>query len=240
MTLEANTERFYDKLAPKYQSISQCNFKFNNAIDTKIVQLRDGKASANMLDIGSGNGLRAKNLSELLQVKKLFLSDVSSEMIKQCRKNVPTASLIDLRSSSICEPKEIFDFITIQWNVLGHVETFEQRVALLQQCQKTLAPGGQIFLDVNNRHNTVYGRFRVLSRWCYDFILPDFRRGDTVIEKFVDGQPVRGFGHLFTRSELINLFKEAGLNLDMMFFFDYKDGSIKKYFFQGQIFCVLS
>ena len=240
MGAEPNTENFYDKLAESYKFVSESKQLFNTAIDAAIIGARAGKLSTRMLDIGSGNGLRARHLSELLKVEKLFLSDVSSRMIELCRINAPRASLINLKHSSLSDTDEMFDCVTMQWNVLGHVDTFEQRVNLLGQCKSKLASGGQIFIDVNNRHNIIYGKGKVFFRYIHDGFWPDFQRGDTVIEKVVDDQIVRGFGHLFTVSELKHMFRCADLEVNSIRFFDYDNGSERRFFFQGQIFCVLS
>ena len=239
MEHQTSTQKFYDHIAYSYEEISQSRRSYIEAVDDAIIGLREHKRSSSMLDIGSGNGLRAKKLSEAIGVKKLYLSDVSDKMLDHCQINVPKSKIVDLKTCTPASIGEKFDVITLQWNVLGHVESFEQRVNLLKECKKCLRPGGQIFLDVNNRHNSRYGNLRVLMRWGLDCIHPNYKRGDTMISANINNKSVQGFGHLFTLAELKDTIKKSGLKVTSLSFIDYDHGLIKKYFFQGQIFCAI-
>ena len=239
MSTELSTEKYYDQIADGYDVVSERRRLYNSAVDHEISFIRKNKKSDIMLDIGSGNGLRAKKLSQAMGVKKLYLSDISNKMLNLCRHNVPGSETIDLKSTSLESLDISFDIITMQWNVLGHVSSFNDRVKLLEHCRNRLASGGQVFLDINNRHNIIYGKLRVLMRCIIDYCLPNYERGNTLIGVQSNGKSVKGFGHLFTLNEIRNIVAKSGLKISKINYFDYECGTIRKHFFQGQIFCVL-
>lgn len=242
MTNQSNfnsTERYYDHLAADYDSVSCFRKPFIQAVD-QLVHDEFSQLDVNwMLDVGSGNGKRAKALAEALQANNLVLSDISSNMILACKKNAPNAKVIDLRKIKLGGMNTDFDCITLQWNVLGHVDTYEKRLELLRDCVNVLSANGKICLDINHRHNYTYGPIKVLFRIMLDWFCPKFKRGDVVIEKIVDGIAVKAKGHLFTMKEVESLAFSCGLSVKKRSFIDYSTGETCKYFFQGQLFYVL-
>lgn len=234
-----STERYYDYLAADYDNVSCFRKPFIRAVDQLIYDEFTQLDVSWMLDVGSGNGKRAKALAEALKATNLVLSDISSKMILACKKNAPNAKVVDLRKTKLDELNCVFDCITLQWNVLGHVETYEKRLELLRDCVNVLSKNGKICLDINHRHNLVYGILKVLFRVTLDWIWPNFKRGDVVIEKIVDGVSVKAKGHLFIMKEIESLAFLSGLRVKKKSFVNYSTGETCKYFFQGQLFYVL-
>ena len=99
-------------------------------------------------------------------------------MRKLCRQNTQ-AAIWPLRAEELPEAEDRFSVITCLWNVLGHIETNQKRLAALARMRRLLSDDGVIFIDVNNRYNAVnYGVLPTVGRMLYDFIVPSETNGD--------------------------------------------------------------
>jgi hypothetical protein len=137
----------------------------------------------------------------------------------------PADEIWQAPAQSLRETAQRFEAITCLWNVLGHLPGSEARIEALAGMRRLLAPGGQIFCDVNNRHNAhAYGRTRVLLRRFIDSVLPDERRGDASFEWQVGGERIAATGHLFTPREMHGLADAAGLVVAEELAIDYVTG----------------
>jgi 2-polyprenyl-3-methyl-5-hydroxy-6-metoxy-1,4-benzoquinol methylase len=200
----------YDALAPHYRAYALKRESYLAAVDDFILEYIPSGAKQ-MLDVGSGDGVRAMMLAHLASIATVVLSDSSAEMVGRCRALAP-AETWRTPAQQLPDVGRRFDVITCLWNVLGHIPTRDERLQGLLRMAGLLAPGGMLFLDVQNRHNAVaYGWGRVLARVALDTVFPDERRGDTSFDWNIGGDVVRGSGHLFTPREIRDLIDEAGL-----------------------------
>jgi SAM-dependent methyltransferase len=224
----------YDALAPEYRDYAARRLNYLDAVDAFV---RDAMppAARRLLDVGSGDGVRAMALARACKIETVVLSDVSSEMVRRCRE-LGAADVWQVPAQALPDSGMRFDAITCLWNVLGHVPTREDRIAALRRMRDLLEPEGRVFLDVQNRHNaTAYGWARVLMRTGLDALWSDERRGDTVFDWRIGDKVIRGNGHLFTPAELRRLLRAAGLRIVSCCAIDYATGRRSGSLFRGQL-----
>lgn len=231
------TDNSYDQLAPHYRALSEQRTTYLAAVEAYVVQAADRLPLRRMLDVGAGDGTRARRIAAVVGVNELVLAEPSEGMAALAR----TASLdgetiwpYGMEQLPLDEGK--FDLIICLWNVLGHVPGTIARIAGLQRMVALLAPGGLVVVDVNNRHNAAaYGRWRVLLRRLVDAVWPDERRGDVMLTWNVGDAAVSGRGHLFTPAEIQRLAQSSGLRIIDEIAIDYVSGKRSRRLVDGQL-----
>ncbi len=230
--------QMYDQLAPYYRTITSQKATYINSVDQII--LDQIKLNMNtMLDVGSGDGIRAKNLADQAGIKRLVLSEPSKKMVELCRVNY-SGEIWNTTAEELPSTGEKFDVLTCLWNVLGHIPNTSSRIASLIKMRCFMHPGSLLFLDVNNRYNaSAYGKLEIYKRMVYDILHPNNTRGDSEYEVSIDGNTIKGMGHLFTPQEMLLLIKNSGLKLKQRIMVDYKDGSIHASIIEGQLLYII-
>lgn len=212
----------YDRLAPHYRAFAEDRSTYLDAVDRYVV--KHARRGGSLLDVGSGDGVRAARIAEVIDASYVVLSEPSEGMYALCRQQGADETW-HAPAQSLPDTERRFDTITCLWNVLGHLPGRDARVAALSGMRGLLAQGGQIFCDVNNRHNArAYGKARVLLRRLVDGVLPDERRGDAQFEWVVAGERIPATGHLFTPREMRELVRGAGLRIRDERSIDYASG----------------
>jgi len=174
--------------------------------------------------VGAGDGVRAERLAGMVKASCLVLSEPSDGMHALCLAR-RADEVWQAPAQALPETERTFDVITCLWNVLGHLPGRDARIAALSGMRRLLTPMGQIFCDVNNRHNAkAYGKARVMLRRFIDGLLPDERRGDATFEWVVAGERIPAAGHLFTPGEMRALVASAGLRVVDELAVDYVTG----------------
>jgi len=223
----------YDRLAPHYRNFAQGRATYLEAVDRYVTEhaLHGGR----MLDVGSGDGVRAVRIARALGTSRLVLSEPSAGMAALCREQ-PADAVWQMPAQTLPDSTERFEVVTCLWNVLGHLPGREARIAALEGMRRLLAPRGQVFCDVNNRHNArAYGVARVMARRFIDGVMPDERRGDTCFEWVVGGERISATGHLFTPREMRTLIAAAGLVIAQELAIDYATGAMSEHPWDGQL-----
>jgi 2-polyprenyl-3-methyl-5-hydroxy-6-metoxy-1,4-benzoquinol methylase len=226
----------YDRFAPYFRAYSGSRDGYLSAIDAIV--LRSIPAGAHsMLDVGSGDGVRAARLARAHGLTTLVLSDPSPVMLAACRRQA-ASDVWPVAAEDLVETAARFDVITCLWNVLGHVSTPAKRVTALRRMRALLAPGGSIFLDVSNRYNArAYGWIPTLRRAVRDRLRPSETNGDAVVIWQAGGENIPARTHFFTPQELRALMRRASLRIDRLYFIDYRTGEARRFALEGQLFC---
>jgi SAM-dependent methyltransferase len=223
----------YDKLAPNYQNYAAEKSNYINAIDQLIIQKSKGNVRT-MLDVGSADGMRGIKLSKEIGVESLVLAEPSQKMVELCKK-IYNGEIWAITADNLPETRR-FDLITCLWNVLGHIQSRDTRVTSLKRMYSLLNPGGKLFLDVNNRYNSnAYGFWEICSRIIYDFFNQNNNKGDTDYDLHINGETIKGMGHLFTPQEMKELLNISGINRIKRYSVDYKTGKVHSSFLYGQL-----
>lgn len=229
-TLEAYTE-----IAPHYGEYSEKRQAYLDAVDALVIQRLH--PSMRLLDIGSGDGRRLKKIMESSGVATAVAVEPSDGMAALCERmvDVPVyrVTVEQLAQLDI----DSFDAVTVLWNVFGHLPNSETRKLALQNIAKKMAPGGRLFLDVNNRHNAAaYGWGRVIRRIVVDTLAFDERRGDARYEWKIGDKTFPASGHLFTPKEMDDLLVSAGFVIKERIAVNYSSGKCSSSPFAGQLF----
>jgi SAM-dependent methyltransferase len=224
----------YDALAPHYRDYAEQKAAYLSSVDRFILDHAPAGASS-MLDIGSGDGVRAMALARQLKVSTIVLSDYSKEMVARCRL-LGASDVWQTTAQDLPETDRRFDIITCLWNVLGHLPDRASRITALARMKTLLSDRGIIFFDVNNRHNAAaYGWWKVIGRIVVDSVQHDDRRGDARFDWKIGDKVFPAMGHLFTPSEIETIIRESGLRVGERIAVDYTSGAVSRSLLCGQL-----
>ena len=224
----------YDALAPHYREYSRSRQAYLEAVDRIVLRLAPGPVEA-ILDVGAGDGVRGMVLARKLGARRVVLAEPSREMAARCRA-LGADAVWEVPAEHLPRSEAKFDVILCLWNVLGHLPDLPARLAALKAMQELLAPGGALYLDVNNRHNAAAsGWLRVAARRWVDFLSPDERRGDASYEWRIGGLNLPAMGHLFTPGEIEGMIEASALRVARRIAVDYATGGESPSPYRGQL-----
>jgi len=219
------TAAAYDALAPHYRQYAKRRAAYCDGVDRTIVSWCQDRCAA-MLDVGSGDGVRAVHLARALGVTSLVLSDPSQPMREQCRA-VHDGEVLTCAAESLPVSAGTFDIVTCLWNVLGAIEQPAQQLSALRNMREHLTSSGRLFLDVHNRYNiAAAGATRVVARRVRDALRPQASNGLVSFTWAIDDLRIPTWGYLFAEREILELFVRAGLRPVQRAFVHYDTGAI--------------
>ena len=219
--------KFYDTLSVIYDAELERRAPWVGRVEQLIAGWARARNARSLIDFGAGNGRRALRLAQAADLVATAI-DVSPGMIEEARRLGVEAHVVDIASPAF-DPALFdgrrFDLAICTWNVLGHVEGAGARLQALKNMRAVLAPGGAIVLDVNNRYNAGhYGWMAVLRNIVKDLLNPA-RAGDFIANRQdPEGEIMHTFVHVFSRGELHQLCRDAGLEPVEEHFLDYDTG----------------
>jgi 2-polyprenyl-3-methyl-5-hydroxy-6-metoxy-1,4-benzoquinol methylase len=236
MTIPLDPVEAYDRIAPVFASLVEQRKPYLDSVD-RIVMAEISPGSRSLLDVGSGDGTRARRIARSCGIAELTLVEPSVAM----RGGGPAgASVRTMRAEELHGLRAEFEIITCLWNVLGHVSKAADRVEALRQFARLLAPRGKIFVDVNHRYNARhYGMLRTALRFLHDLLFQSENNGDVVVSWDAGGTRCTTTGHVFTHREFRRLCRAAGLTIEKIFVVDYATGQLRKWKFEGHLLYVL-
>lgn len=212
----------YDKIAPVFGNLAVQRKAYLAAIDALIIHAIPPN-SVSLLDVGAGDGARARNIAAAAGVSRLTLLEPSDAM----RGTAPAPGQVwAIRAESLhLKNAETFHVITCLWNVLGHIFPAAARLEVLRQCARLVAPQGRIFIDVNHRYNARhYGFAATALRMLRDRLSPGENNGDVKVTWPLAGAHCSTAGHVFTHTEFASLCRAAGLIIERRVVVDYASG----------------
>jgi SAM-dependent methyltransferase len=219
----------YDQIAPVFARIADKRRPYLDSIDRLVIsQIPSGSRS--LLDVGSGDGMRARRIAQARNIGELVLVEPSVAM------QGGDATAHTMRAEHLHLIHAEFDVITCLWNVLGHIFPCEARLEVLRQFARLVSPQGRIFVDVHHRYNARhYGAIPTALRFLHDHLSWKETNGDVVVAW--DACTTRG--HVFTHREFRSLAQAAGLNIENRFVVDYATGERRRWSIQGHLLYVL-
>ena len=228
-----SSETFYSRFAKSYAQYATTKQAYLSSVNTFIKQ--EAGTVKTMVDVGSGDGKRSKEIANLLGIDNFTLIDNSDGMVN-LSKNIPGATILkDDISNAEFKLENKYDVVLCLWNVLGHI-VFDRRVTALKNLVSLVNDKGVIFLDVNNRYNAVhYGIKATLKNICKDILTPKISNGDFELNINTDQGQINTIVHIFNPNETKHLFKLAGLKVLKTEIINYKTGEEKSNFWSGQL-----
>jgi SAM-dependent methyltransferase len=224
----------YDRIAPVFARIAEERRSYLDGIDRLVIaDIPAGRRS--MLDVGAGDGVRARRIAQARNIGELVLVEPSVAM------QSPVAEFRSMRAEELCQITAEFDVITCLWNVLGHIFPAAGRLEVLRQFARLLSPKGRIFIDLQHRYNARhYGAIPTALRFLRDRLQWSETNGDVEVAWDVDGVRCTTQGHVFTDREFRRLAEGAGLKIEKRFVVDYATGKCRRWSIGGHLLYVLS
>jgi SAM-dependent methyltransferase len=222
----------YERIAPVFARLVERNKAYCDAVDRFVIsQIPAGSQS--LLDVGAGDGSRARCIGRAVGLTRITLLEPSAAM----RRNYPAGVEVwSIRAEELHRMQGRFDVITCLWNVLGHIFPFAARVEVLRQFARLVSPGGVILADVIHRYNArQYGALPTAMRLLHDLVSPQARNGDVRVVWEVDGQRFATSGHVFTGREVRSMVQAGGLKIVNRRVIDYASGERRRWLFQGNL-----
>jgi SAM-dependent methyltransferase len=225
----------YDRMGPVFARIAEKRKSYLDSIDQLVISgIPSGSRS--MLDVGSGDGGRARRIAQARDIAELVLVEPSVAM----QGNSCDSKLRTMRAEELHLEKAEYDVITCLWNVLGHIFPSTSRLEVLRQFARLTSSHGRIFIDVQHRYNVRhYGAIPTVLRFLRDRLRWKETNGDVVIAWDVDEVRCTTRGHVFTHSEFRSLAQAAGLNIETRFVVDYATGERRPWSIEGHLLYVL-
>ncbi len=219
----------YDRIGPVFARVAEKRRAYLDSVDQLVISgIPPGSRS--MLDVGSGDGRRARRIAEARNIAELVLLEPSVAM----QDGNVTARTMRAEELHLIDGE--FDVITCLWNVLGHIFPATSRLGVLHQFARLVSPRGRIFVDVQHRYNARhYGAIPTALRFLHDCVRWRETNGDVVVAW--DACTTRG--HVFTHREFRSLARAAGLNIETRFVVDYATGECRRWSAQGHLLYVL-
>jgi len=189
-----------------------------------------------LLDVGTGDGIRAHRIATAAQIEYLVLADPNPNMLALAQQT-PANEYHLLSAEELSQlQNQRFNAITCLWNVLGHISPQINRLISLRNIYKLLEPDGTFIFDINNRYNAAaYGWKTVLKNIKADMVKPGETNGDVTYNLDVDNVSIPAMGHVFSPREINSLLRKTGFFIRKTQVIDYKTGEPKKSLFAGQL-----
>jgi SAM-dependent methyltransferase len=203
----------------------------------QLVLSRIPPDSRSLLDVGSGDGARARRIAHTRGIAELVLLEPSRAMQGN---GLADATLWTMRAEELHSVQAEFDVITCLWNVLGHIFPSVSRIDVLRQFARLVSPQGKIFVDLNHRYNArQYGTVRTALRFLRDRLSWDEENGDVVVAWDLEATRCTTLVHVFTDREFRTLALCAGLRIENTFAVDYATGELRRRNWEGNLLYVL-
>jgi 2-polyprenyl-3-methyl-5-hydroxy-6-metoxy-1,4-benzoquinol methylase len=222
----------YGLIAPEFARLAEQRRPYLDSIDRLVVSEMPPDARS-LLDVGAGDGARARRIARDRGIAELVLLEPSRAMQGS---GYADAKVWTMRAEELRSVQAEFDVVTCLWNVLGHVFPAAARIEALRQFGRLASPNGKIFVDVNHRYNASrYGALPTALRFLRDRMFPNERNGDVR----VSWDRCTTIGHVFTDKEFCALCLAAGLRIKKRFVVDYNTGEPCRWSFEGNLLYVL-
>jgi SAM-dependent methyltransferase len=223
----------YDRIGHVYARIAEKRRSYLDSIERLVISGIPA-GSRSLLDVGAGDGRRARQIARARNIAELVLLEPSVAMLGG------NSTGQTMRAEDLHLLDGEFDVVTCLWNVLGHIFPVASRLEVLRQFARLVSPQGRIFIDVQHRYNARhYGAVPTALRFLHDGLRWKEANGDVLVAWNVEGVHCTTRGHVFTHGEFRSLSQAAGLNIEKRFVVDYATGEGRRWSFEGHLLYVL-
>jgi 2-polyprenyl-3-methyl-5-hydroxy-6-metoxy-1,4-benzoquinol methylase len=224
----------YDQIAPVFAELARERKAFLESVERLVISAIPA-GSRSLLDVGAGDGSRARRIAQSRRISELMLLEPAVAM--QCG----GTGIRTLRAEDLHAIEARFDVILCLWNVLGHIFPAAARIEVLRQFARLLPPQGKAFVDVAHRYNARhYGIAPTAGRFIRDLFACRDGNGDVAVSWDFHGKRTTTAGHVFTHREIASMCRSAGLDIERRFVLDYATGEERRWGFEGHLLYVLT
>ncbi len=237
----------FDKIAATYEdTIGARRHAFNDSVDQIVLQyaMAEGRPLS-VLDAACGTGSRWARMKDALPDMELCGFDASwqmAEIAKSRGGGFREVKVCDLTGISF--PGESFDLVTCLFFPFSCLTSAADRRKAAGELGRMLRPNGLLFVDAINRWHLGEGagfrRSWPAAIWEYvrSVVDPNLDAGDKVYSTELDGSPLEGFMHGYSRGSFRRLFTEAGLTIEREYVIGYNTGEIQDKATRGNLLLV--
>lgn len=226
MKRTTRSAEYYNLIADEYAELRTKRSAYLNKIDSLIISDFFMKAKT-ILDVGAGDGSRGLKIFQSIRADEIWMVEESKKMFDQ----IKTGERIKTYLGSIqnFQSEQKFDLILCLWNVLGHIDTFAERVQVLKKLKNLLSDDGVIVIDLNNRHNFKhYGVKNVIINVIKSIFMTEpgwflIRSHDSTTKVYI---------HSYF--EIKRMISSSGLKINSLRVIDYDNGDEHANLFKGQ------
>jgi 2-polyprenyl-3-methyl-5-hydroxy-6-metoxy-1,4-benzoquinol methylase len=223
----------YNQIAPIFAELARERKAYLESVERLVISAIPA-GSRSLLDVGAGDGSRARRIAQSSGVSELMLLEPAVEM--QCG----VTGIRTMRAEDLREIDARYDVILCLWNVLGHIFPAAARIEALRQFARRLAPQGKAFVDVAHRYNIRhYGVAPTAARFIHDLFAWREESGDVAVSWDSGGKRTTTTGHVFTHREMASLCRSAGLDIERKVVIDYATGEERRWSFEGHLLYML-
>lgn len=226
----------YNQVAAIFPKLAAERKAYLDGVD-RLVMGAIPAGSRALLDVGAGDGSRARRIARNCGIAELVLLEPAAAMQ---RNGAGQGEILTMRAEDLHRIEGRFDAILCLWNVLGHIFPPGARVEVLRQFGRLLTPRGKAFVDVNHRYNARrYGTLPTAMRFLRDRVAWSEENGDIAVGWEIEGKRCTTLGHVFTHGEMQSICRAAGLRIEQKFVVDYATGELRRRDCEGQLLYVL-
>jgi SAM-dependent methyltransferase len=227
----------YEQIAPAFAELARERKAYLESVERLVIS-EIPVASRSLLDVGAGDGSRARRIARRRGVSELVLLEPAVAMQRG------GSDIRTMRAEDLHAIETRFDVILCLWNVLGHVFPAAARVEALRQFARLLSPQGKAFIDVAHRYNARhYGVAPTVARFIHDVFSrgkKNGENGDVAVSWDLGGRRTTTTGHVFTHREMASMCRAARLDIERKFVVDYATGQERRWGFEGHLLYVLT
>lgn len=230
-----SSQEFYKQYAPTYYEYAERRKRYFDSVNLEIIRFLGKNTAKSLMDVGTGNGLRIKNiLASYPQLTHVLLIDNCEEVLLEARGLVQgphiAIQLADITSPAF-EAGSTFDAVLSLNNVLAHVRLANISTALAN-IHKSLKTDGVFIFDINHRYNLKAYGLRAVRNYAFDLVLP------TSTSFYARTGNIKTPVDLYAPRQMKSLLHEAGFRPEYISYINYDNGACENSFWGGQMFCI--
>ena len=238
----------FERVAATYEdTIAARRRVFNEAVDRIVLRhVRSEPRPLSVLDAACGTGARWTRMREHLPDVEVRGFDASPRMVEiaASREGSGFAEVKVCDLTGVAFPDESFDVVTCLFFPFSCLTSAADRRKAAAELSRVLRPRGLLFVDAINRWHLGEGRaFRrswpaAVREYLRSVVDPGLDAGDKSYSTELDGSPLAGFMHGYSRRSFRRLFTDAGLTVEHEHVIGYDTGTIHSAATRGNMLLV--
>lgn len=238
--------RYFDLLAPNYDTKAANRTAYLNSIDSLIIShlISCNSKHPAVLDVGTGTGSRLERIKLQYPIGQFHGCDISPQMV-EIAKTKDIDSITSANMSDLPYESESFNYLFCLFNAYGYLPKYADRQNAIDEFFRVLKPGGTAIVDVLNRWHTGEGlsfqksRLQIAGELAKSALSISLQYGDVMFTADSSEPNRKGFFHSFTDREFRRLAGGAGFSIKDFFVVGYDSGRLHSKKSAGNLLYIL-